>query len=108
MGVARMEFQLATTANLFELCLGWPGSAFIKLVRETLSKNAVLPGLTYFYCNWVSQAGNVLPACESERRRRSAIAPAVIAPRKLSRKARGVASLQLPGTKLEHHRLRSR
>jgi hypothetical protein len=63
MGVARMEFQLATTANLLSLLrepfrvfrLRWPGSGFIKLVRETLSKNEVLPGLTYFYCNWVSQ-----------------------------------------------------
>ena len=31
------------------------GSGFPQLVRETLSKNEVLPGLTYFYCNWVSQ-----------------------------------------------------
>jgi hypothetical protein len=54
MGVVRMEFQLATTANLLSLlrepfrvfCLGWPGSGFLQLVRETLSKNAVLPGLT--------------------------------------------------------------
>src|SRR6266853_2881253 len=70
--VARMEFQLATTANLLSLCLlresfrvlclGWPGSGFIKLVRETLSKSEVLPGLTYFYCNWVSQGGNVVRA----------------------------------------------
>src|SRR6266853_1417128 len=79
--VARMEFQLATTANLLSLCLlresfrvlclGWPGSGFIKLVRETLSKKAVLPGLTYFYCNWVSQGGNVLLGCESEKRSRT-------------------------------------
>ena len=63
MGVARMEFQVATTANLLSLlresfrvlCLGRPGSGFLKLVRETLSKNEVLPGLTYFYCNSVSQ-----------------------------------------------------
>src|SRR6202140_1408198 len=46
------------------------GSGFPQLGRETLSKNAMLPGLTYFYCNSVSQAGNVLPGCESERRRR--------------------------------------
>ncbi len=62
-----MEFQLATTANLGS---GWPGSGSTKLVRETLSKNAMLPGLTYFYCNWVSQGRNVVPGCESERRRR--------------------------------------
>ena len=55
MRVARVEFQLATTANLlsllrepFRVCLRWPGSGFIKLVRETLSKNEVLPGLIYF------------------------------------------------------------
>jgi hypothetical protein len=89
MGIARMEFQLATTANLYfcfanllsfylcfanlfrVFCLGWPGSGFIKLGRETLSKNEVLPGLTYFYCNWVSQGGNVLLGCESERRNRN-------------------------------------
>lgn len=29
------------------------------LLRETLSKNAVLSGLTYSYCNSVSQAGGV-------------------------------------------------
>jgi hypothetical protein len=82
MGVARMEFQLATTANLLSLlresfrvfCLRWPGSGFIKLVRETLSKNEVLPGLTYFYCNWVSQGGNVLLGCESEKRSRTVAA----------------------------------
>ena len=42
-GVARMEFQLATTANLG---LRGAGSGFPQLVRETLSKNEVLPGLT--------------------------------------------------------------
>jgi len=75
MGVARMELQLPTTANLYfcfanflsllrepfrVFCLRWPGSGFIKLARETLSKNAMLPRLTYFYCNWVSQARNVV------------------------------------------------
>ena len=30
-------------------------SGFAQLVRETLSENAMLPGLTYFYCNSVSQ-----------------------------------------------------
>jgi hypothetical protein len=46
MGVARMEFQLASTANFLSLlreplrvfCLRWPGSGFIKLVRETLQR----------------------------------------------------------------------
>jgi hypothetical protein len=52
MGSSRLEFQLATTANLFEsYAWGGPASGFLKLVRETLSKNEVLPGLTYFYCN---------------------------------------------------------
>jgi len=37
------------------LMLRVAGLGFIKLARETLSKNEVLPGLTYFYCNWVSQ-----------------------------------------------------
>jgi hypothetical protein len=73
------------------LCLGWPGSGFIKLVRETLSKNEVLPGLTCFYCNWVSQGGNVLLGCESEKRSRT-----VAAVRKAtSRKAREMAHPQL-------------
>ena len=31
------------------------GSGFLQLVRETLSENAMLPELTYFYCNSVSQ-----------------------------------------------------
>jgi hypothetical protein len=30
-------------------------SGFPQLVREILSENAMLPGLTYFYCNSVSQ-----------------------------------------------------
>jgi hypothetical protein len=47
-----MEFHIATTANLG---LRGAGSGFPQLVRETLSKNAMLPGLTYFYCNSVSQ-----------------------------------------------------
>jgi hypothetical protein len=81
MRVARMESQLATTVNLLScillrepfrvFCLRWPGLSFIKLVRETLSKTAMLPGLTYFYCNCVSQGGNVLLGCESEKRSRT-------------------------------------
>ena len=56
-----MEFQLATNrASLPRVGLGLPGSGFTKLVTEILSKNAVLPGLTYFYCNSVSQGGNVV------------------------------------------------
>jgi hypothetical protein len=38
-------------------------SGFPELVRETLSKNAMLPGLTYFYCNWVSQAEREALGC---------------------------------------------
>jgi hypothetical protein len=47
-----VESPMAATANLG---LRGAGSGFPQLVRETLSKNAMLPGLTYFYCNWVSQ-----------------------------------------------------
>jgi len=47
MGVARTEFPTGDDRESFRVfCLGWPCSGFIKLVRETLSKNAVLPGLT--------------------------------------------------------------
>jgi hypothetical protein len=85
MRVARMEFQLATTANLLSLlrepsrvlCLGWPGSGFAKLVREPLSKNAMLPGLTYFYCNWVSQGGNVVRAPSDAPLVRAFLCPAL-------------------------------
>ena len=64
MGVARIEISNWRRPRIFSnLCLGWPGSGFIKLARETLSKNAMLPGLTYFYCNLVSQGGNVLLGC---------------------------------------------
>ena len=61
MGVAPNGIPTGDDRESFRvLCLGWPGSGFIKLVRETLSKNAMLPGLTYFYCNWVSQVGNAV------------------------------------------------
>src|ERR1700732_3392140 len=46
----KLCFQRAPT-----MALRGAGSGFPQLVRETLSKNAMLPGLTYFYCNWVSQ-----------------------------------------------------
>jgi hypothetical protein len=48
----QMESHMATTTNL-----GFKGSrlGLPQLVRETLSKNAMLPGLTYVYCNSVSQ-----------------------------------------------------
>src|ERR1700694_3487799 len=46
----KLCFQRAPTT-----ALRGAGSGFPQLVRETLSKNATLPGLTYFYCNWVSQ-----------------------------------------------------
>ena len=59
-----MESRMATTANLG---LRGTGSGFPQLVRETLSKNAMLPGLTYFYCNSVSQGGNVMK-CEKRCR----------------------------------------
>ena len=37
MGVARTEFPTGDDGESFRvLCLGWPGSGFIKLVRETL------------------------------------------------------------------------
>jgi hypothetical protein len=45
-----------------ESSLKGAGSGFPKLVRETMSKNAMLPGLTYFYCNSVSQEKRRLPA----------------------------------------------
>jgi hypothetical protein len=48
MRVAPNGFPTGDDCESFRvLCLGWPGSGFIKLVRETLSKNEVLPGLTY-------------------------------------------------------------
>src|ERR1700732_513642 len=46
----KLCFQRAPT-----MALRGAGSGFPQLVRETLSKNAMLPGLTYFYCNSVSQ-----------------------------------------------------
>jgi hypothetical protein len=49
-----MESHMAMIANLRSREVG---SGFPQVVRETLSKNAMLPGLTYFYCNSVSQAG---------------------------------------------------
>ena len=52
------------------LCLGWPAWASLSRVRKTLSKNELLPGLTYFYCNWVSQGRNMVRGWESEWRRR--------------------------------------
>jgi hypothetical protein len=39
------------------------GSGFPQLVRETLSKNAMPPGLTYFYCNSVSQGEREALGC---------------------------------------------
>jgi hypothetical protein len=48
----KLCFQRAPTT-----ALRGTGSGFPQLVRETLSKNAMLPGLTYFYCNSASQGG---------------------------------------------------
>ena len=45
------------------MALRGAGSGFPQQVRETLSKNAMLPGLTYFYCNWVSQGEREALGC---------------------------------------------
>jgi len=55
-----MESPMATTANHG---LRGADSGFPQLVRETMSKNAVLPGLTYFYCNSVSQGEREALGC---------------------------------------------
>jgi hypothetical protein len=76
------------------------GSGFPQLVRETLSENAMLPGLTYFYCNSVSQEEREALGCGARKEDRtvSAVRQAplpAIAQGRLSRKAREGAHPQL-------------
>ena len=54
----KLCFQRAPTTALMGADSGFP-----QLVRETLSKNAMLPGLTYFYCNSVSQGEREESGC---------------------------------------------
>ena len=47
------------------------GSGFPQLVRETLSENAMLPELTYFYCNEVSQEEREALGCGARKEDRT-------------------------------------
>ena len=47
------------------------GSGFPQLVRETLSENAMLPELTYFYCNSVSQEEREALGCGARKEDRT-------------------------------------
>ena len=47
------------------------GSGFPQLVRETLSENAMLPGLIHFYCNSVSQEEREALGCGARKEDRT-------------------------------------